>query len=115
VTFLVDAFSWLFLLSGAVFCVIGAAGLIRFPDFFSRAHAAGITDTMGASLILAGLILQAGPTLVGAKLAMILVFIYLTSPAIGHGVAKSALVHGVEMAVVESEDDFSGDGDVVSH
>lgn len=52
------------------------------PDFYTRMHAASVTDTLGAGLILLGLMLQAGPTLVAVKLAMVglLLFLQLRSP-----------------------------------
>ncbi|MEJ2178493.1 MAG: monovalent cation/H(+) antiporter subunit G, partial [Gammaproteobacteria bacterium] len=56
---ILDILSWLFLLGGSFFCLTGALGLLRFPEFFSRIHAASLTDTLGASLILIGLMLQA--------------------------------------------------------
>ena len=54
--------SWGLLLAGSFFCIVGGIGLIRLPDFFARIHGAGITDTLGASLVLAGLMVQAGLT-----------------------------------------------------
>ena len=114
-TMFLDAMSWVCLVGGAAFCIIGAIGLIRLTNFYDRTHAAGITDTMGAGLILVGLILQAGPTLVGVKLVMILIFIYLTSPAVGYGVAKAAFSHGVEMPGDQSEIVAEEDGNVISH
>ena len=47
------------LLTGAIFSVLGGIGLIRFPDFYARLHGGGITDTMGAGMIILGLLLQA--------------------------------------------------------
>ena len=47
---LVDLLSWLLLLSGGFFVVVGSMGLVRMPDFFTRVHAASITDTLGANL-----------------------------------------------------------------
>ena len=57
---LVDLLSWLCLLAGGAFCVIGATGMIRMPDFYTRVHAASVIETLGAGLILLGLLLQAG-------------------------------------------------------
>lgn len=81
---------------GSVFAVIGGIGVIRLPDFFSRMHGAGITDTLGAGLILIGLMLQAGVTLVTVKLVMILIFLWFTSPTATHALAKSALMSGLK-------------------
>ena len=62
---LLDIVSWIFLVSGSFFCLTGAVGLLRFPEFFSRIHAASLTDTLGASLILIGLMFVAGWSLDG--------------------------------------------------
>lgn len=88
-----DVISWICILVGALFALIGGLGLHRFPDFFTRLHAAGITDTLGAGLILLGLMVQAGFTLVTVKLLLILGFLLFTSPTATHALAKAAL-HG---------------------
>ncbi|MFC1575950.1 cation:proton antiporter, partial [Gemmatimonadota bacterium] len=67
----VDLLSWIFLLSGSAFAIVGGIGVIRMPDLFTRLHAAGITDTMGAGLILAGLMFQGGLSMVTVKLILI--------------------------------------------
>jgi len=53
-----DVLSWVCLLGGAVFLLVGAIGLLRFPDFYTRLHAVSVCDTMGAGLVLIGLMLQ---------------------------------------------------------
>ena len=100
---IIDAASWVCLLAGSAFCIIGAAGLIRMPDFYTRMHAASVTDTVGAGLILLGLMLQAGITLVTAKLAIIAMLILLTSPAASHALARAAFVRGVRPLLHEGE------------
>ena len=90
---LVTITSWLCLLLGSFFCLSGGVGILRFPDFYTRMHASGVTDTLGAGLILLGLMLQAGWSLVLVKLILILLFILLTSPTSNHALAKAA-VHG---------------------
>ncbi|MBT4043484.1 MAG: monovalent cation/H(+) antiporter subunit G, partial [Rhodospirillaceae bacterium] len=80
---LLDVLSWLLLLAGSVFVIIGAFGMLRLPDFYSRLHPAGLTDTMGAGLILLGLILQAETGIVAVKLLIIGVFLLFTSPTSG--------------------------------
>lgn len=92
---LIDLSSWACLLTGGLFCAIGALGLLRFPDFYTRMHAASVTDTVGAALILLGLILQAGVTLVAAKLVMIGLLLYFTGPVAGHALAKAAMKRGL--------------------
>ena len=92
----VDILTWLLLISGAVFSMIGGFGIIRLPEFFSRMHAGGITDTLGAGLIIGGLMLQGGLSLVTVKLFMIIFFLIITSPTACHALAKSALAQGMQ-------------------
>ena len=81
--------------AGAAFCLIGAIGLLRFPDVYSRMHAAGITDTLGALLVLVGLMLLAGLSLALVKLLFILAFLWMASPTATHALAKAARHGGV--------------------
>jgi multicomponent Na+:H+ antiporter subunit G len=91
-----EVLSWLFILSGAALVVTGGVGLLRLPDFYTRIHAAGITDTMGAWLMLIGLMFQAGWTLVTIKLVMLLFFLLATSPLASHALAKAAFIRDLE-------------------
>lgn len=93
---IIDILSWLCLVSGGVVGIIGAIGIHRFPDFYSRQHATGITDTLCAMLILLGLGLQAGLTLAAFKLALIFLFLFLTSPTASHVLANAALHGGLK-------------------
>jgi len=90
------ALGWFFLSAGSAFVLAGGIGILRLPDFFSRIHAAGITDTMGAWLIVVGLMFSAGWTLVTAKLLMLLLFLVITSPLASHALAKAAYVRGLK-------------------
>ena len=92
----IDALSWAALVAGGFFCVVGTIGLVRMPDFYTRMHAASVTDTLGAGLVLGGLILQAGLTLVAAKLVMIGLLLFFASPTASHALARAAFVRGVE-------------------
>jgi multicomponent Na+:H+ antiporter subunit G len=93
---LADVLSWGFLLAGSFFAIVGGVGLIRFPDLFTRLHAAGVTDTGGAGLILVGLMFQGGLTLVSAKLLLILGFMWFSSPVSTYALARAALAGGEE-------------------
>ena len=88
--------SWIFIASGSIFVLIGGIGLIRLPDFYTRIHAAGITDTMGAWLMLVGLMFAAGWTLVTIKLVVLVFFLAATSPLSSHALAKAAFLRGLE-------------------
>jgi multicomponent Na+:H+ antiporter subunit G len=91
-----DLASWVCLLAGGFFCIAGGLGMLRMPEFYTRMHAASVNDTLGAGLVLLGLLLQAGWTLVAAKLVVIGLLIFFTSPAATHALASAALGRGVE-------------------
>lgn len=80
------------LLTGGLFGILGGIGLLRFPDFYSRLHAAGITDTLCALLIVLGLLIQAGLSLISIKLLLILLFLLFTAPTASHALARAAMV-----------------------
>jgi multicomponent Na+:H+ antiporter subunit G len=91
---IIDIASWMFLCIGSAFCLIGGIGLLRMPNFYTRCHAAGVTDSGGAGFMLVGLMLQAGFGLVFFKLLTVLLFLWLTSPAATHALAKAAYARG---------------------
>ena len=91
------------ILGGSLFCVIGALGLMRFPDFYSRCHAAGVTDSAGAGGILLGLCFVSEP-LVTFKLLTIIVFLSLSSVASTHALVKAAYARGVRVQKPEVKD-----------
>ena len=89
-----DIISWALFLVGGFAVVVGALGLVRFPDFYTRLHAAGVTDTAGAELIVLGMLLQAPNWLVATKLVFIGIFLGLTSPVATHAIAHAAHMVG---------------------
>lgn len=102
----INGLSWALLLGGAFFSAVGALGLVRMPDFYTRVHAASVTDTLGAGLLLTGMILQAGLSLIAAKLVVIGLLIFFTSPTSTHALCKAALTHGLR-PVLNREDSTS--------
>ena len=76
--------------AGIFFLLMGAVGLIRFPDFYTRMHAAGKCDTLGSLLLLVGLATYQGFDFSSAKLLVIAVFIFFTSPTAAHAIARAA-------------------------
>ena len=99
-----DIASWILLMAGSRFAVVGGIGLLRLPDFFSRMHAGGMTDTMGAGMILTGLMFQTGLSLITFKLVIITLLLLLSSPTSAHALAKSALRQGLEPLLSEDEE-----------
>lgn len=102
-------------LVGAFGCLTAAVGVLRFPDAYTRLHAAGVGDTLGAGAILLGLAVwtlfgEAGVVpelvaghghaawtrlLVATKLAFILAFLWSTGTTACHALAKSAWLAGL--------------------
>lgn len=82
------------IIMGLVFMVITALGLVRLPDFFSRVHAVSKSETLGITLLLLGLILHEGPTLLSLKFALILVFVAIANPVGAHLLTRAALRTG---------------------
>ena len=95
--------SWVCLVGGGYFCVVGAIGLLRMPDFYTRMHAASVIETLGAGLILLGLMLQAGFTLVAVKLLMDGLLIFFASPTATHALARAAMVRGLKPLLSDEE------------
>lgn len=81
---------------GLLFVLGGTLGVLRLPDFFTRLHAAGMTDTLGAELILLGLIVQEGFTQLSLKFLFVSMFLLLTSPTATHAVANAAHQAGLK-------------------
>jgi multicomponent Na+:H+ antiporter subunit G len=92
------------LLLGAFLVLSGGIGVMRFPDFFTRMHAAGVTETLATTLIVLGLMLFAGWTIVSFKLLLILLFILITSPVSSHALTKAAL-HGKLTPLVDENNE----------
>jgi multicomponent Na+:H+ antiporter subunit G len=91
-----ELLSWALIVGGGLFCLAGAVGLLRMPDFYTRVHAASVTDVVGSLAILLGLALQAGLSLVTVKLVFIALLIFFTSPAATHALVKAALERGLK-------------------
>jgi multicomponent Na+:H+ antiporter subunit G len=94
VDILLDILSWVFLTLGALSVLIGGIGALRMPDLYTRMHAASVTDSMGAILVLGGIMLQAGLSLATIKLIAILLFLLISSPTSSNTLASAALLAG---------------------
>lgn len=90
-TLILDIASWAFILAGSTFLVIGAIGLVRMPDLYTRMHAASVSDTLGVGLLIIGLILQAGFSLVTLKLLFLMALFFFSGPVATHALAQAAL------------------------
>jgi multicomponent Na+:H+ antiporter subunit G len=99
----INILSWTLLLIGGAFGIIGGLGLLRFPDFYTRLHGAGMTDTLCALLIVGGLALQSGFSLLTIKLILILLFLLFTTPTATHALARAALIDKVEPELADEK------------
>ena len=106
---MLEVVAYTLIIAGAAFCLIGAIGVLRFPDVYSRMHSACITDTLGALLILVGLLPLAGFSIAAAKIIFILVFLWMTSPTATHALAKAADHGGVHPRLAKYERDAEED------
>jgi len=87
--------------AGGLFCIVGAVGMLRMPDFYTRMHAASVIETLGAGLVIAGLVVLEGLTLESAKLAVLALLIFFASPTATHALARAARVRGLEPVLAE--------------
>ena len=90
----IDLLSWAALLGGGFFYVAGAIGLNRMPDIFTRIHAVAVSETLGVGLMVLGMLLQAGFTLVAFKLIIILLATWTNGAVSTHALARAALHDG---------------------
>ena len=100
--------SWFFIISGSFFVVVGAIGTLRFPDFWARLHATSVTESGGVILLLAGMSIEAGLTLVTVKLLIIGIFLFITGPTSTHAVANAALISGLRPKSSENRPNSAG-------
>ncbi|MCB1509733.1 MAG: monovalent cation/H(+) antiporter subunit G [Hyphomicrobiaceae bacterium] len=114
-SFVIDALSWVFIVAGSVFVLIGSIGLVRMPDLYTRMHAASVTDTLGAGLLLIGLMIQAGFTLVTLKLFFLAALLFFTGPVATHALAQAALGENVKPKLDEDRTARFDDGEAAGN
>lgn len=107
---IVDAASWLLILLGSFFTVVGGIGLVRMPEFYTRMHAASVTDTLGAGFLVLGLMLQAGFSLVTLKLLFLLALFFFAGPVVTHALAQAALHERIPPLLAEDRRGKAGAG-----
>ena len=91
-----DLFSWICLLTGGLLGITGAVGLFRFPDFYTRMHAASVTDTLCVILVITGLLLQSNSWIMAVKLLLIVLILAYTGPTSAHALARAARHSGLK-------------------
>jgi multicomponent Na+:H+ antiporter subunit G len=93
--------SWASILLGSFFTIVGAFGLLRMPEVFTRMHAASVTDTLGVAFLILGMSLQAGLGLVTLKLLFLLGLFFFTGPVVTHALAQACLHEGIKPLLAE--------------
>ena len=101
---LLQIISALFLVTGSFLCISGGVGILRFPDFYTRMHAAGVTDTLATAMILIGLMLIESNFMVDIKLLIIMLMTMFISPTTSHALAKAAHNNQLKPKLDESSD-----------
>lgn len=91
-----ELLSGLLIVTGALLVLAGGIGALRMPDFYTRVHGSSLTDSLGPVLVLVGLMVQAGVSLVSVKLAAILLFLMITSPTASYALCHAALLSGLK-------------------
>ena len=109
-TAILELLSNICLMLGGVLCITGGVGLLRMPDFFSRVHASGVTETLAAPLLLIGLLLQMEWSLDSVKVIMILFLVLATNPTATHAMAKATLHGGQRPRVCDDDETTGGEG-----
>lgn len=105
----IDIVSWVLFVVGSTSLLIGGIGVLRMPDIYTRMHAASITDTAGAALLIVGMMLQAPDWLVTIKLLLILIFLFFTSPTSTFALAHAAITSNVKPVLADDGDDKGAD------
>jgi multicomponent Na+:H+ antiporter subunit G len=96
-----DLLSWACILLGSFFTIVGAFGLVRMPEVFTRMHAASVTDTLGVGFLILGMGLQAGLSLVTLKLVFLLALFFFTGPVVTHALAQACLHENIRPMLSE--------------
>ena len=100
-TLLIDIVSWVLILAGSFFTLVGTFGLVRMPEVYTRMHAASVTDTLGVGFLVFGMMLQAGLSLVTLKLAFLLMLFLFTGPVVTHALAQVCLHEKIQPLLSE--------------
>ena len=100
-TLIIEIASWMLILLGSFFTVVGMLGLLRMPEVFTRMHAASVTETLGVGFLIAGMAVQAGFALVTLKLGFLLALFFFTAPVVTHALAQACLHEGVAPLLTE--------------
>ncbi|WP_299447691.1 monovalent cation/H(+) antiporter subunit G [uncultured Phascolarctobacterium sp.] len=98
-----EAIAALFIFGGLIFFIGSAIGMLRLPDFYSRIHASGNSETLGCTLSFIGLIIYEGPTLTAVKMAFAFLIVFMANPIGSHILSKAAYKSGHPVWTLKSK------------
>lgn len=81
--------SSIFIFCGLFFVTTSTVGMLKLSDFYSKFHPAGIMDSLGMPLIMIGLIVRNGLSVVSLKILIMMLVMWITSSTASYAVAKS--------------------------
>jgi multicomponent Na+:H+ antiporter subunit G len=87
--------------------LLAAIGLLRFPDFFTRAHAGTKAASLGAGLILIAAVLPLSSEAIAVRVWLTIFFIFLTIPVAGHLLGRAAYLKGLPQWPGQNHDDWA--------
>ncbi|MDP3919470.1 MAG: monovalent cation/H(+) antiporter subunit G [Candidatus Omnitrophota bacterium] len=93
---IIHVLSMIFIVLGLLVLAAAAVGVLRLPDFYTRSHAIGVTDTLGTLMILTGIAGIVGFGTACVKLVFLFLFIYLANPTVTHVLVRAALKSGLK-------------------
>lgn len=100
---ILEIISYFFIFTGAFLMTTGTIGVIRFPDFYTRLHPAGISDSLGAPMVLTGIAINTPFEMATTKVLLIIIFMWITGTTATHALAKSAHQSGLK-PITEKDD-----------
>ncbi|UCJ16512.1 Na+/H+ antiporter subunit G [Pseudomonas sp. MM211] len=97
--FWIEALVAFFLLVGCSFALIGAIGLYRLPDFFTRLHGPTKATTLGVGSMVVASMIFFGNHEEGLSFheLLIVMFLFITAPVSAHMLAKAAMQQKVKL------------------
>ena len=110
-----DLITSFFLLAGAAFSFIAALGVCRMPDMFTRMQAAAKTGTLGVGCTIIAVAVHFSDVGVTTRVALILLFLFLTAPIAAHLIARAGYISGVKIWEGSVVDEMRGQYDVRTH
>lgn len=98
----------LLILIGSLMSVISAIGIVRFPDVYTRAHAATKTSALAALLTLAGTLIYfwLHDSFFSIRLLLAFIFVFITAPVSGHLILRAAYRSRVKLTETTVEDEL---------